>query len=619
MNCDEDRDMLYRKGRICVAVVAALTGISLSQAQNDAVPPAPAEITDIKGAITQGVLISPRVNADYFNFAALGEAERGAFAGYLPSADVYASVGREDRDTPLVDIGDYGYDATHFSITQMLFDGFATRDEVARLGFEKLSEYYTFKRSSEEVALEVAVAYLETVKYQQLVKYAADNLKVHRQIHDQISERTGGGASAGVDLDQAVARVGLAETNLVTEIANLNDVTIRFERLVGVTPGGNLAVPELPADNIPEMRAAALEIAYQNSPVINAAIENLRSSQEALNLTNAPMMPRFDLRYRNEVEHDTDGISGRFDEEAIEVVMTYNLYRGGRDSARKREFYNLYYAAIEERKQACLNVRQRVSNDFNDMANLRQQVVLTDVSMRAQDKTRIAYRDQFSRGQRSLLDLLDSQNEYFDSQRSHISAVVDLLAAEASTLSNMGLLLASLDVSGLNAEKIAAMELDLSRDPKDENTHALCPPEPQSMATTEDVLAALAASNDRYRTLADGSVALEVNVQFDFNSSIITSEYDSELGVAAQTLKDNPQLRASVEGHTDSTGDEKYNQWLSERRAAAVRALLVDKDGVNPAQISAVGKGESEPVANNNTDAGRAQNRRVELILIQPK
>ena len=488
---------MFTKSRLCAAVIVAITGISLSHAQDEPqqlpveisgsqaqVQPqqAPVIVSNLKEAITQGVLSSPRVNADWYNFAATSEAQRAARGGYYPSADIYAEAGREDRNTPLIDLGDYGRDSTEFSITQMLFDGFATRDTVARLGYDKLSNYYIFKRSSEEVALEVAVAYLETVKYQQLVKYAEDNLKVHRQIHDQISERTGGGVSEGVDLDQAVARVGLAETNLVTETTNLRDVEVRFQRLVGSLPNANLEVPAVPAGQIPQMRGAALEVAYQNSPVINAAIENLRAAQESLNLTNAPFMPRFDLRYRNQVEHDTDGIDGKFEEEAIEVVMKYNLFRGGADSARKREYYNLYYAAIEERKQACLNVRQEISNDFNNIEALRQQVVLTDVSMRAQDKTRLAYRDQFNRGKRSLLDLLDSQNEYFDSERAHMAAVVDLVAAEASTLSNMGLLLASLEVDGINADKIAEMDLDLTRDPNDENTHALCPGEP---ATTQ--------------------------------------------------------------------------------------------------------------------------------------
>jgi adhesin transport system outer membrane protein len=610
---------MWNKGRTLAATVVAITGISFAQAQNEPVQ-VPAEVSDLKEAITQGVLVSPRVNADWYNFAAGGEAERGARAGYYPRADLFAVVGREDRDTPLVDIGDYGFDATQFSITQMLFDGFATRDEVARLGYEKLSQYYIFKRSSEEVALEVALAFLEAVKFQQLVRYAAENLKVHRQIHDQISERTGGGVSEGVDLDQAVARVGLAETNLVTEIANLNDVTILFQRLVGSAPNANLSVPAVPASDIPEMRSAALNAAYRSSPVINAAIENLRASQEALNSTNAPMMPRFDLRYRNEVEHDTDGIDGRFDTEAIEVVMTYNLYRGGADSARKREHYNLYYAAIEERKQACLNVRQNVSSDFNDMANLRQQVVLTDVSRVAQDRTRLAYREQFSRGQRSLLDLLDSQNEFFDSQRSHITAVVDLIAAEASTLTNMGMLLASMDVDGLNTEKIAAMELDLSRDANDANTHALCPPEPEIVmpSSADEVLAGLYDENDRYRKLDNGAIALEVNVHFETNLSLITSAYDSELGVAATALKDSPEISASVEGHTDSTGETDYNQWLSERRAGAVRSLLVDKYSVSAGQVQAVGHGEQKPVGDNNTNEGRAMNRRVELVLSAP-
>jgi hypothetical protein len=78
---------------------------------------------------------------------------------------------------------------------------------------------------------------------------------------------------------------------------------------------------------------------------------------------NAPMMPRVDLRYRDERDHDTDGFDGRFDEEAIELVFSYNLFRGGADRARKRESYNRYHSAIEERKQACLPERQAKCHD----------------------------------------------------------------------------------------------------------------------------------------------------------------------------------------------------------------------------------------------------------------
>jgi adhesin transport system outer membrane protein len=604
---------MFKKIRFYPAFIVAIIGMTVAHAQTEP-QAAAANVSGLKEAITQGVMISPRVNADWYNFAAKGYAEQSARGSYYPSVDLASRIGREDRDTPLIDLGDFGYDATQFSITQMLFDGFATRDEVARLGYDKLSQYYNFKRASEEVALEVAVTYLDTVKYQRLVDFARANLQVHRSIHAQIAERAGGGVSQGVDLDQAVARVGLAETNLVIEVANLNDVLNRFQRLVGAYPGANLAVPTVPEGEIPELRGAALQIAYQRSPVINSAIENLRAAQEALNLTNAPMMPRFDLRYRNEVAHDTDSIDGRFSTEAVELVMTYNLYRGGADSARKREYYNLYNAAIEERKQACLNVRQEISNNFNELAALREQVVLTEVSRKAQNATRKAYRDQFDRGRRSLLDLLDSQNEYFDSERSNINAIVDEVASQARTLANMGLLLASLEVDGLNAEKVAGMDLDLTRDPSDKNTQALCPGEPAT-APPSDTLEELSDGSDRYRPLVGGGVALEVDVQFESNSSVITSAYDTEIGVVAQTLANNSDARAVVEGHTDSIGDPKYNLWLSQRRAEAVRQLLIDQYGVKSSQVTAVGRGEESPIANNRTADGRRLNRRVELIM----
>lgn len=613
--------------RLACTLMAAgmVTGLHAQDAQM------PQEITGLQEAITQGVLSSPRVNASWYNFEASRHAQRGARGAYLPSVDLYGEYGREERETPLVDLGDYTRDVARFSVTQMLFDGFATRNEVARLGYAKLSSYYELKRASEEVALEVAQAYLDTVKYQQLVAFAQNNLDVHRKIYDRIEERTGGGVSQGVDLDQAVARVALAESNLVTEVSNLHDVMTRFQRLVGGLPAENLAIPAVPAGQIPELRSMALDMAYRRSPVINAAIENLRSMQEAVEGTNAPMWPRLDLRYRNEVEHDTDGLDGRFDEEAIELVASYNLYRGGADKARKREYHALYNAAIEERKQACLNVRQEVMIDFNNVQSLENQVVVLERNRAAQNKTRRAYQDQFNIGQRSLLDLLDSQNEYFDTERAYISAVTDLVKAQASALAHMGLLLASLDVDGLNAEKLDELDLDLSRDEDDENARDLCPREAtvdrealfarlagthstQKKAAATAALAGLAASNTRYTTSGD-SVVLEAEVQFAFDSSAISAAFDEEITRAAGVIRANSAVRATVEGHTDAQGSDTYNQWLSERRAAAVRNLLINKHGVQAEQVVAVGRGESVPIADNGSAEGRAANRRVEIVM----
>jgi OOP family OmpA-OmpF porin len=103
-------------------------------------------------------------------------------------------------------------------------------------------------------------------------------------------------------------------------------------------------------------------------------------------------------------------------------------------------------------------------------------------------------------------------------------------------------------------------------------------------------------------------------VNFDFDKATIRPDAKVILDEAATQLSKNPDVRVSVEGHTDSVGKDAYNQKLSERRAGSVKSYLVGK-GVSESRLSTVGYGESKPVASNNTKDGRALNRRVELLV----
>lgn len=103
------------------------------------------------------------------------------------------------------------------------------------------------------------------------------------------------------------------------------------------------------------------------------------------------------------------------------------------------------------------------------------------------------------------------------------------------------------------------------------------------------------------------------DVHFAFDSAQLTSQAKSTLDAAVAAINANPSDSISVEGHTDSMGSDAYNSQLSQRRARAVVDYLVSK-GVSSSRLKAVGKGESHPVASNDTREGRAQNRRVEVI-----
>lgn len=104
-------------------------------------------------------------------------------------------------------------------------------------------------------------------------------------------------------------------------------------------------------------------------------------------------------------------------------------------------------------------------------------------------------------------------------------------------------------------------------------------------------------------------------VNFDFDKSNIRPDARPILDAAAATLNDDPSLRVAVEGYTDSTGTEEYNMGLSQRRAESVVDYLVDA-GVARSRLEPIGMGESDPVATNETEDGRAQNRRVELRIL---
>jgi OOP family OmpA-OmpF porin len=105
--------------------------------------------------------------------------------------------------------------------------------------------------------------------------------------------------------------------------------------------------------------------------------------------------------------------------------------------------------------------------------------------------------------------------------------------------------------------------------------------------------------------------SIKLKVNFAFDSDVVEERYFADLGELASFLKRFDQVDVSIDGHSDSVGDKTYNQQLSQRRAQAVVDMLVNTHGIAPSRLKAVGFGDSEPVASNDTAEGRAENRRV--------
>lgn len=424
----------------------------------DAVAPsAEQQFATLREIAQKAVLNNPEVVAKWHNFRASVEEVDVASGAYLPRVDLTAGTGREYLKQPLfsgssrTQEGYYDRNGWLVSLNQMLFDGFATRNEVKRLGKAQLVRYYELLDVSEAIALEAARAYLDVIRYRFLVDLAEDNYVSHRATFEQLLRRTQSGVGRRVDLEQAASRLALAEVNLTTETANLHDVTARFQRIVNSQPPQVIFSPALISRALPASQQAALEKLFKNNPALLAAQENIEAADYDIAVRRAAYSPRLDFRARTDNAENYLGVIGDRTNNVAEVVLTYNLFNGGSDRARERQYVERKHMAVDLRDKACRDTRQTLSIAYNDVTRLREQVSFLNIQVGLVEKTRDAYRDQFNVGQRTLLDLLDTENELLSARRAAINADMDLSLAYLRTYAGMGTLLEFLELKRLDA------------------------------------------------------------------------------------------------------------------------------------------------------------------------
>ncbi|MEN9866958.1 MAG: hypothetical protein RL748_2548, partial [Pseudomonadota bacterium] len=206
--------------------------------------------------------------------------------------------------------------------------------------------------------------------------------------------------------------------------------------------------------DLPPTAVSALRAAISRHPGLRAAIENVRSAQAAAKTQDANYLPRFDLRLRSGYDQHPDGRSGSRRDNLAEVVMSWNLFNGGSDKSKTRQYADLLNQAMAERDRGCVDVRQNLNIAYSEARKQAEQLVYLDQHQLAIDKARQAYRKQFEIGQRTLLDVLDTENELFQARRSHTNAEYDLQIAYARAHAGFGGLVLALNSKVKSADEL---------------------------------------------------------------------------------------------------------------------------------------------------------------------
>lgn len=605
---------MYKKLKISALAMAVLT-VTAASAQKLPDP--------MVQAARQAVATNPEVQARWNGFKAAGNEGEVARGGFRPQIDLTSTFGRESNSTPSAGYGTYNFNNTQLTLNQTLFDGGFTTNEVKRLSYAKLTRYYELLEASETAALEAIRAYNDVVRYRELVDAATQNYVEHKQTTQQVEERANAGVGRRVDVEQANGRLALAESNLLVELTNLHDVSARYLRIVGNKPPASLpSIPEqFKIGSLPAGVDVLMREGLQGSPVLNAAVENVRSSRLAIESRKAAYLPRVDFRAYQTLGSNVSGPLGDTRSQGIELVLNYNLYRGGADKARERQAIDLKEQARDLQEKACRDVRQTLSIAYSDVRSLDGQRRYQDAHRLATEKSREAYRQQFDIGQRTLLDLLDSQNEFFEATRAYINAHYNQVTAQARTLAGMGRLVTALSVERSDVPNAS----DAGQDRSGIDPAELCPLDDVAVDSIEKIKAeTVIPPRARLQPAAPviapqpvpAKLVLSADALFDFAKADLKPEGLAKLDDLVNRLKDVQIDMVIATGHTDGIGSDEYNQALSLARADSVKGYLVSK-GMDVKRIRTIGKGKSEPVADNATTEGRAKNRRVDLEVIQ--
>ena len=394
-------------------------------------------------AVSKGVLRNPEYGVVANNKLATKEELSQAKALWAPSVDLLGETGWERTNSPIIDDKSLWRNRASLTITQLLFDGWGVNSEIKRQKYRTESASNRVGEVAEFVGLDIVQAYLEVLRQRDLLAIARANVDDHLKILDTIQTGAEAGTVTEGDVAQALARVAQARSVVSSTEEALRRGEALFIQKVGDTPA-DMAFPVIPKDKLHASIDDSVRTAMTNSPTLAVFESDIKVAEAEFEGSGNTLYPRVEVQGNAAFGHDLNGIEGHDDRQSILGVVTWNLYRGGADQDRQREHMYRHAQTKERRAQAARQVEKDVRDTWAGMIASSERARQFLDQATANEKVVNVYLDQFSLDRRTLLDVLDSQNELFVSRSNHVNALYTEMFAVFRVLALEGRLLASL-------------------------------------------------------------------------------------------------------------------------------------------------------------------------------
>ena len=400
---------------------------------------APAVAEPLHSALAAAYRTNPRLDAERARVRAVDEQVPQASSSWRPQVSGEATSGVIDRNTSpdSTDAGTNYRTGLGLNVTQQLFDGFQTRNRLKSAESEVRAAQQDLRQVEAAVLLEAATAYLDVVRDRELIRLADKNISFLRQELRAAQARLDVREVTKTDVAQARARLARAQSERDTLEADLAASEADYLRVIGSRPKG-LSMPPMRLRQVPKSLAAALNLAETESSLVLAALYREQSSRARVDQVRGELLPSARLEANYNAAFNTSGTIDRDDTASLIGRLTVPLYSGGATRSRVREAKHTHVERIQQVAQVKSEVAARVRAAWARLKAAQAQIKSDLVQIEANRVALTGVRNEEEVGQRTLLDVLDAQQELLNSQAQLVRSRRDTVVAQFALLAEVG-------------------------------------------------------------------------------------------------------------------------------------------------------------------------------------
>lgn len=393
----------------------------------------------LNDALSSAYENNPAMAAEQARLRGTDEGVAQARSGYRPNLSLGATAGRERTDTRPSSLNDgsnspYGYSVT---LTQPLFRGFRTINGIKQAKSSVMAGRASLRNVEQAVLSDAVVAFMNVVRENAVLQLRQNNLNVLNRQLRATQDRFSVGEVTSTDVAQARARSSQAQSALNLARANLLSAKAEYQRVIGHRPS-RLGRPGTIRKYLPKTQSLAVQWAINEHPLIEQALYAEKAARHNVDVIVGERLPEVSLQAQYSQNFDGSRFVDRQDNASVYAQATVPLYQGGAVSSRIRQAKQAVLQARAELSQIRLQVKSSVISAFAQLEASRAQIVANQVAVRANRTALTGVREEEKVGQRTVLDVLDAEQDYLNSQVTLVSTQRDAVVAEYNLLAAIG-------------------------------------------------------------------------------------------------------------------------------------------------------------------------------------